>query len=334
MRSKTRTWLCRKLDSDWRDLELTEVPLPPPAPDEVRVRMRAVAANFPDLLMLKGSYQFKPQLPFAPGMEGCGEVLALGEGAATSGLQVGQRVMIGARCGLMAEEVNVPVQSVQAAPDELSDSQAASFHVPFLTAWVSLVHRAGLVAGETLIVHGATGGVGMAAVQLGKHLGAEVLATGSRADKLAHTRNWGADQTLLLQEQAANLRDGAMEWTQGKGAAVIYDPVGGDVFRQSCRAMAWGGRLLVVGFAGGEIPAVAANIPLIKGFSILGVRAGESCRRDADLAARAATALRALPAAGLKPHICAEIPFERAPEALALLAERRVIGKLTTVLPQ
>ena len=326
----TRAWLCKRTGTTPADLALCDLPITPPGPDEVLVRMRSVCANFPDLLMLEGKYQFKPDLPFAPGMEGCGEVVATGDNV--RGFTPGQRVAVGARCGLFAEQVNLPAAAVRPAATQLSDSEVAGFQVAFLTAWVALVHRGQLKSGETLLVHGASGGVGMAAVMLARHLGARVLATGRRADKLEVVRDWGADQTILLADrQASNLRDAVFEHTDRQGADLVYDPVGGSVLLQSLRCLKWGGRLLIVGFADGEIPAIPANIPLIKGLSVLGVRAGEIGRRNPDIALAAQQALAELVEAGLKPHICAEIPFESAPLALDLLADRQVVGKVAVV---
>ncbi|MGI9344663.1 MAG: NADPH:quinone oxidoreductase family protein [Gammaproteobacteria bacterium] len=327
---QTQRWLCTQLQQGWQGLTRTEQSLPPPEPGEVQLRMLTAAANFPDLLMLQGAYQFKPELPFAPGMEGCGVVIATGD--RVSHLQPGQRLMVGARCGLFATTVNVPQQACTLAPADLSDSEAAAMRVPFLTAWIALKHRAALQAGEKVLVHGATGGVGMAAVHLAQHMGAEVMATSSSADKLQKLMQTASPpaRTLVLDADATNLKEAVLDWTQGAGADVIYDPVGGAVFDQSCRCISWSGRLLVIGFASGSISRIGVNIPLIKGFSIMGVRAGETTRRNPKLAAQAAQAQDEAIQAGIRPHIYQEIPFDQAPLTLAALERREVIGKITT----
>jgi NADPH2:quinone reductase len=274
--------------------------------------------------MSAGRYQLKPPLPFVPGMEGAGVVTALGE--AVSDLRVGDAVSFHVRPGAFSEEVVVAREAVIQAPRGFDFAQAAAWHVTALTAWVALVCRGGLQAGQTLLVHGASGGTGIAAVQLGLHLGATVIATGTRADKLEAVRALGAHHVL---EVAGGFREPVKALTAGRGADVIFDPVGGDVFDESVRCIAWGGRLLVVGFASGRIASIDTNLPLIKGFSVVGVRAGEYGRRDPVAGAQAEHSIRALADQGVfNPLIGARYPFEEALTAMRALEKRQHPGKI------
>ena len=305
-------------------VRLEEVSLPAPDPGELRLRVRACALNFPDLLMIQGKYQFKPEVPFSPGMEVSGVVSGIGAGV--TGLGPGDEVVAALRCGGFAEEVNVKASSCRPKPPGMSFGKAAAYPVAYLTAYVSLVPRGGLEAGETLLVHGSAGGVGMAAVDLGVLLGAKVIATASTEAKRAVVRGRGA---LHVIAPSPGFRDEVKRLTDGRGADVIYDPVGGDVFDESVRCIAWKGRLLVVGFASGRIPSLPVNIALIKGFSVVGVRAGETGRRDPEAGARNVTAVDRWAAEGrIDPYLCATFPLEDAVEAMRVIERREVIGKV------
>lgn len=322
-----RCWQCVALSDTFAGLQFVQSPSPPCAGGEVRVDVHAAALNFPDLLMARGLYQVKPSLPFVPGMECAGGVVEVGPGVES--LRVGDRVVYHAHTGAFREQLVVPATSLRRAPPGFDAAQAAAYGATALTAWVALMRRAELRAGEVLLVHGASGGTGLAAVELGRRIGATVIATGSSAAKLGAARAAGAHHLVALESGAGQLRDAVRELTDGRGADVVFDPVGGDLFDASLRCMAWGGRLLVIGFASGRIPSVAANLPLIKGLSIVGVRAGEYGRRDPVRGEQDRQAVEALAAQGLfRPHIGARFGFEHLPEAYRALAGRRVPGKV------
>ena len=312
------------LSEDITAVDMEEIDLPAPGEGEVQIRIRACAVNFPDLLMVQGKYQFKPPLPFTPGMEAAGDIVAVGPGV--TAFAPGDKVVAGLRTGGMAEGANTPAASCRAMPEAMSYEEAAGYTTAYLTAYVSLVRRGHLEAGETLLVHGAAGGVGMAAVDLGKQMGATVIATASSQEKLDVLANRGADHVINV---ADGFKDRVKELTGGRGADVIYDPVGGDVFDESVRCIAWGGRLLVIGFASGRIPDISVNMPLIKGFSVVGVRAGEYGRRDPEKGAENIAAVDAMAAKGtIRPYVYASFPLDQAAEAMCQLRDRRVIGKV------
>jgi NADPH2:quinone reductase len=318
-----RAQLVRSLSDDLSSMRLESVPVTLPGPGMIQVRMRAASVNFPDILTIQGKYQHKPDLPFTPGMEGAGDVVSIGDGVVA--FKPGDRVVVGAKQGCFAEELVLPVAAVRALPAGVSYVQGAAYPVAYLTAYVALVRRGQLQQGETLVVHGAAGGVGLAAVDLGKRMGARVIATASSEEKRAFLLSYGADHAL----QSSGFREAVKALTHGRGAEVIYDPVGGDVFDESVRCIAFDGRLLVIGFAGGRIPNVSVNMPLIKGFSIVGVRAGEYGRQFPARGLENIQAIDALAAAGaIRPHVCARLPLEQAREAMRMLEERRVIGKV------
>lgn len=319
-----RTMRVHQLSDDISVLQLDEVELPPPDPGEIRVALKACSINFPDILMVQGKYQFKPALPFAPGMEGAGVVAAVGEGVTK--FKPGDRVVAGLRTGGFAEEANVSAEACRAIPGNMDFAQAAAYPAAYLTAYVALVCRGHLQKGETLLVHGSTGGVGLAAVEMGKLLGATVIATSASDEKLKAVKARGADHVLNV---TRGFREQVKELTGGRGADVIYDPVGGDVFDESTRCIAWNGRLLIIGFTSGRIPTVSVNMPLIKGFSVIGVRAGEYGRRDPEAGKANIEAVDRLAAEGkIKPHICARFPLERAVDAMRMLQNREAVGKV------
>ncbi len=315
--------LCRETAEELSTLRIEDVDLPPLGGDALRIRVRAAAVNFPDILMVQGKYQHKPALPFIVGGECAGEVIAVGRDV--GGWKVGDRAMGGGLGGGFAEVHQLPAERWRHIPDGVDFATAAGFTTAYITAYVSLVRRADLQSGETLLVHGAAGGVGLAAVDFGKRLGARVIATASTEEKRAFLKDYGADHVL----PARGFRDAVKELTGGRGADVIFDPVGGDVFDESVHCIAFGGRLLVVGFASGRIPSIKANMPLIKGFSVVGVRAGEYGRQFPEKGRENIAAIDALLAAGkVCPHIHARFPLERAVEAMQVLADRKAIGKV------
>jgi NADPH2:quinone reductase len=321
-----RAVVCDRL-GDPSVLRIEERPTPEPGPTDVVIRVAAASVNFPDVLMLSAGYQHKPELPFVPGMEGAGTISAIG--AEVTNWREGDRVIFGVRPGAFAEYVRVPAGgNLMRLPDGWSLSEGAAFRVGATTAYHSLVHRARLKNREVLLVHGAAGGVGLAAVQLGRHLGAQVIATGGDDERLAVVRQQGADLVVNYRTQDfVSLVKGV---TDGRGADVVYDPVGGEVLEKSLRAAAYGARLLVVGFTSGGPTKIMSNYVLIKGLSILGVRAGETVRRQSspELGQDYATELPRLAALGvMRPHISHLFPMERVADAYRALIDRKVVGK-------
>ncbi|HEX8387582.1 MAG TPA: NADPH:quinone oxidoreductase family protein, partial [Sphingomonas sp.] len=279
------------LSDDLSGVALLDAPDPERRPGQILVRVRAAALNHPDLLMTRGAYQLKPPLPFALGMEMAGEVV---EADAESGFRPGDRVAAGTRLGAFADLVAVDAAAARPIPPEMDDAAAAALGAAHLTAHVALVRLGRLQAGEWVLVHGAAGGVGLAAVDLAKALGARVIATSRSAEKRALIeREYRPDAVL----PASGFREAVKELTGG-GADLVFDPVGGDVFDESTRCVAFGGRLLVVGFTSGRIATLPTNIALIKGFSVIGVRAGEHCRRFPALGRESLDAVWSLAAAG------------------------------------
>lgn len=321
-----RALLCREL-GDIAKLEVGEVPSPSMAADEVRIRVKASGVNFPDILMVEGKYQVKPPLPFVPGLEAAGVVLEIGADVGDH-VKVGDRVMVFARHGgSHAEEVVVPGGIVTRIPDNMDFVTAAAFPVVYGTAHFALAYRGNLKPGETLLVLGAAGGVGLAAVEVGKMLGARVIAAASSADKLEQARLHGADDLVNYRE--GSLRDQVRALTDNKGVDVVFDPVGGDGFTQSVRCIGWEGRLLVIGFASGDIPSVAANMILVKNFSVVGVLFGEhSSRFPDDSRVRLGSMFDAWADGTLRPKVMKSYPLEQAAAALGEMAGRRVVGKL------
>ncbi|MGH6651817.1 MAG: NADPH:quinone oxidoreductase family protein [Sphingopyxis sp.] len=323
-----RALLVSELAENHAGCALVERPVPEPGPGEVRVRVRAAAVNFPDLLMTRGAYQLKPDLPFVPGLEFAGEVDAIG--GAVAGWQVGDPVIGGNRFGAMAEYVVVPAANLRAKPGRLSWEEAAAYGVAYLTAYVALVRCARVEPGEWVLVHGAAGGVGLATVDLAKALGARVIAAASSAEKRAALTELYAPEAVIAADPG--FRDAVKALTGGKGADVIFDPVGGDVFDESTRCIAFGGRLLVIGFASGRIPEVSVNMPLIKGFAVVGVRAGEYGRRFPARGAENIAAIDALAAEGrIRPHVHAAFDLADWREGFAMLERRAVVGKVVLI---
>ena len=292
---------------------------------QVVVSVKAAGVNFPDTLIIQNKYQHKPPLPFSPGSEVAGVVKQVGDGVA--GWEIGDRVIAQTTFGAFAEEVVAEPSQLIALPEGMDFAPAATLGLAYGTSYYGLIERGRLRAGETLLVLGASGGVGLAAIEIGKILGATVIACASSEAKLAVCRRHGADETIDY--TAEDLRARVKAITQGKGVDVVYDPVGGPYTEPALRDMAWGGRLLVVGFAAGDIPKVPLNLPLIKGCSIVGVWWGAFAKRDwAQHQANIAQLGRWYAEGRIEPHICATYPLEQAASALIALSERRVTGKV------
>lgn len=317
-----RALLVEELAPDYGGCVIKEIETPPPGPGEVQIKVRAAAVNFPDLLQTRGEYQHKPALPFIPGLEISGEVSALGKGVTQ--FQVGDPVVGGARIGGFAEYAVSPAAGLRRKPDGLTFSQAAGYATAYLTAYVSLVRRAAVEPGEWVLVHGAAGGVGLAAVDLAKHLGCKVIAASASDDKLAVVE--AEYQPDAVVNVTGGFREKVKEITGGRGADVIYDPVGGDVFDESIRCIAFNGRILSVGFASGRQPTLPVNIALIKGFSVMGVRAGEYGRQFPEKGRENIAAIWDM-AGQMKPRVDKEYALADWRAAFDSLADRKVIGK-------
>jgi NADPH2:quinone reductase len=318
-----RAVVCDRL-GDPSVLKIEERPVPEAGARDVVVKVGAAAVNFPDVLTVSGDYQHKPELPFVPGMEGAGIVHAVG--AEVKDWRPGDKVIFGIRPGAFAEYARVsPHGRLVRLPASWSFAEGAAFRVAATTAYHSLVHRAALRADEVLLVHGAAGGVGMAAVQLGKHLGARVIATGGDDGRLAIVRRQGADE--VVNYRTTDFVAVVKSLTDGKGADVIFDPVGGEVLEKSVRAAAYGGRLLVIGFTSGGPSRLMSNHVLIKGLSILGVRAGETLLRQPHMGYSYDELPRLAAQGVLRPHISHRFPMERVADAFRVLLDRQVVGK-------
>jgi NADPH2:quinone reductase len=307
------------------DLIVGDVPTPQPKAGEVRVRVAAAGINFPDALIVQKKYQIQPPLPFIPGTEVAGTVDAVGE--AVRHVKAGDRVIAFVGIGGFAEYACAPATLVAPIPPGVDEQTAAAFTLTYATSHHALFDRGALTAGETLVVLGAGGGVGLAAVELGKLAGARVVAAASSEEKLAAARAHGADALIDYSKQ--DLRDSIKAATDGKGADVVYDPVGGPLTEAAVRSLAWRGRLLVVGFAQGEIPQIAANLLLLKGASAVGVFWGDFAKREPQAnATMLAQLFRWLAEGKLKPHVSRTYPLAGAAAALRALLERRAVGKL------
>ena len=306
-------------------LVVEEVPDPAPGEGEVVVDVKAAGVNFPDVLIIQNKYQFKPELPFAPGAEVAGLVSAVGAGVA--GLKVGDRVLGSCGHGGFAERVIVKAAKTVRLPEGVDFDTAAAFTLTYGTSWHALVDRAGLKAGETVLVLGAAGGVGLAAIEIAKVVGARVIAAASTDEKLAVCREHGAD--ALINYAAEDLREAIKRETAGNGPDVIYDPVGGSYAEPAFRSIGWRGRYLVVGFANGEIPKLPLNLALLKGASLIGVFWGAYTAREPDHFAADLDAMFALIEKGeLRPHISQRYPLADGARALEDLMNRRAVGKL------
>ncbi len=309
-------------------LRVVETAGPVVAPGTLRIAVRAAGCNFSDLLMLKGEYQVKPPFPFVPGSEVAGVVLEVGPGV--EGFAVGDRVM--ARCGTggFAEEVLAPAAASVKLPDGIGFDAGAALSTVYPTSYAALVWRAALAAGETLLVHAAAGGVGLAAVQIGRALGARVIATAGGPEKCEIARRAGAE--IVVDARTEDFVAVVQAATAGRGADVIYDSVGGDTTDRSLKCIAWNGRLLVIGFASGEIPSVKLNRVLLKNVSLVGLHWSAYPEREPARVAECWAGLFALAArGGIEPLVSARFPLERAGEALAALGARETVGKVVLV---
>ncbi len=311
--------LCRSLTGP-AALELAQVSTPDLPPGHVRVKVHAVGINFADVLMIQGLYQVKPEPPFVPCSEFSGEVAEVASDVTT--VRPGQRVM-GLNLGGLAEETVLPAGSVYAMPDAMSFVEGAAFPVAYGTSHVALDRRAGLKAGETLVVFGAAGGVGLTAVEIGKRMGATVIACASSPEKLEIARSRGADHLINYRTEDLGARLKALG-----GADVVYDTVGGEAFTAALKTIRWEGRLVVVGFAGGTIPQIPANHLLVKNISVSGIFWGAYRQKDPEVVNRSLDDLMAWYAEGaLKPHISRVVPFEASREAFEALQNRTSTGK-------
>ena len=319
-----KAMLCREFGPP-ENLSLEDVAEPELGKGQVRIAVRACGVNFPDLLLIAGKYQLRPPMPFAPGAEIAGDVIEVASDV--SGLSPGQKVVAVTMFGGMAEQICVDAASVAPLPDGIDYPTAAAFLLTYATAFHALKQRARMKAGETLVVLGAAGGVGLAAVEIGKMMGATVIAAASSAEKLQLASDYGADH--LINYTGDSLKDRIKEITAGRGADVLYDPVGGELFEQCLRAVAWGGRILVIGFTSGQIPTVPANLALLKGSSIIGVFWGRFAEEEPQTNARnTAELLQLLGDGKLKPHVSETYPLQQAASALQTIAARRAKGKI------
>lgn len=321
--------LCKKYGSP-DDLVLTDIDSPDIGDTEVRISVRACGINFPDVLMIAGKYQVQPPMPFTPGAEVSGTVIETGD--KVKHLRVGQRVLALCGHGGLAEQVCVNAHAVITIPDTLDYPSAAAFMLTYGTSYHALKQRAAIQRGETLLVLGAAGGVGLAAVELGAQMGATVIAAASSAEKLALAEKYGA--THCIDYTHNGIKDAVKKLTDGRGVDVIFDPVGGPLFEECLRSVAWNGRVLVVGFASGEIPSLPANLPLLKGCSVVGVFWGSFTQHEPAVHRRNSEYLLELAGNGqLQPHISAQFDLADAAAAINTLAERRALGKIVVNLP-
>ena len=319
--------ICRELGPP-ESLRLETFASAPLVEGQVRVAIRAAGINFPDILMAAGEYQLKPPLPFTPGVEAAGDVIEV-DGAA-KGVAVGDRVIVKLRHGAYADEIVVVPSQLAALPSTFDYAEGATFLAAHGTAYHALIDRGQIKPKEMLLVHGAGGGVGLAAVEIGKLLGAIVIAAASSEDKLAVARAKGADHLVLYGREP--FRDAVKRITDGRGADVVFDPVGGEIFENSLRCIAWGARILVIGFTGG-IGLARTNLLMIKGASVLGVRAGEAARQNPVLGEERMKALNEWAEAGkVRPNISHRLPLEDYAKAMRLLVDRKAIGRVALLM--
>jgi NADPH2:quinone reductase len=322
-----KAWQLSRYGEPQEVLELAEVPQPPPGAGQLLVRVLAAPANFPDALMCLGTYQVRPPLPFCPGVELCGEVVAAAPDV--MGFAAGDRVIGGAVLphGAFAEYALMDAVGAMPAPAGLDDAEAAPFYITYQTGWFGLHRRARLAPGETLLVHAAAGGVGSGAVQLGKAAGARVIAVAGGPEKTAVARELGAD--VVVDRHREDFVAVVKDVTGGRGADVVYDPVGGDAFRKSTKCIAFEGRILVVGFASGDIPSAALDHALVKNYSIVGLHWGLYRQRDPGAIAECHAELTRLAAAGtIRPLISERLTLADVPDGLRRLAAGATIGRV------
>ena len=324
------TWQVRELGEPIDVLQLREAPDPQPEPGQILVRVLASAANFPDVLMCRGKYQVRPAMPFTPGVELCGEVAALGEGV--SGFAMGDRV-IGASIlphGGFAELAIMNEATTYAAPTSLDNAEAAAFYLGYQTGWFALHRRAHLQSGETLLVHAAAGGVGSAAVQLGKAAGARVIGVVGGPDKAQVARSLGAD--LVIDRLSEDFVAVVKEFTSGRGADVVFDPVGGEAYQRSTKCIAFEGRIVIVGFAGGEAQSAALNHALVKNYSILGLHWGYYNEKDPAAVDACQVILTAMADTGtLSPLVSERLAISDVAGGIQRLAEGSTTGRVVYV---
>jgi NADPH:quinone reductase len=322
-----RAWQIYQLGEPRDALRLAEVPDPEPALGQVLVRVLGAAANFPDVLMCQGSYQVRPPLPFTPGVELCGEVVALGPGV--TGVAVGDRVIGGPVLpyGAYAELAVMNAEAILPAPDGLDDAEAAAFFITYQTGWFGLHRRARLAAGETLLVQAAAGGVGSGAVQLGKAAGARVIGVVGGERKAEVARALGAD--VVVDRLSQDFVQVVKEVTDGRGADVVYDSVGGEAYARSTKCIAFEGRILVVGFASGQIPSAALNHALVKNYSIVGLHWGLYQTKEPQSIGECHRQLTKLVADGaIRPLVSERLGLDDVPEALDKLAHGDTVGRI------
>lgn len=306
-------------------LVVEDVSSPEIKKNEVLLDVHAAGINFPDTLIIEGKYQFKPPFPFSPGGEAAGVISAVGENV--SHLNVGDRVMALTGWGSCAEQIAVPAYNILPMPDAMDFTTAAAFSMTYGTAMHALKQRGALQAGETLLVLGASGGVGLAAIEIGKAMGARVIAAASSAEKLEVARQAGADELINYQDE--DVRERLKTLTKGQGVDVIIDPVGGDLFETVFRSIAWNGRMLVIGFASGTIPSLPVNLPLLKGAAVIGVFWGSFAQRQPQDNVANFEQLFAWYAEGkLKPLVSQTFALEDTAQAINTLAARKAVGKL------
>ncbi len=321
-----RAVVCEELGPPNR-LRVRDLARPPLAAGMVRLAIRAAGVNFPDVLVIQGLYQHRPELPFVPGLEAAGVVSEVAPDVVD--IAVGQNVLAQMRTGGYAEEAVVPASAIRPMPEGFAFEEGATFLVAHMTAYHALKTRAAVAAGQTLLVLGAAGGVGLAAVQIGKLLGARVIAAASTREKLDAALQQGAAD--VIDYSAEKVEDGVKRLTSGAGVDVVLDPVG-IAQEAALRCLAWNGKLLIAGFAGGGIPSYAANRILLKGISVIGVRAGEAGRHDPAMRKAELEELLALGGKGLvRPLVSARVPLERFADAMQMLADRRAIGRVALV---
>ena len=311
-------------------LTLVDTLEPVPGPGQVAIRILAAAGNFPDVLMCRGQYQVRPDLPFVPGVEGCGMVTGVGEGVDPT--LIGQRIIGGTELphGSFAEVAIMPADQIYVAPASLDDAQASALLVGYQTGWFALHRRARIQPGETLLVHAAAGGVGSAAVELGKAAGATVIAVVGSEAKRATAQALGAD--LVVDRSTEDFVSIVKDATNGRGADVIFDPVGGETYRKSTKCIAFEGRIVIIGFTSGEIQSVALNHALVKNYSILGLHWGLYRSEDPTAVRDCMTELTALADAGqITPLISQRLSFDEWPRAMQELADGTTVGRLALI---